>query len=191
MRRSRIELILAALLLVEPTSLLHAQSDKPGLANPPGVQPKQPGQASSRQVDESIKGRVVGEGNRPVPGASVIAFPVNLTNNQALITSLLRPATSDAEGKFELTGLSPGAYTMTANSPGYVLSESDSSPFHRPGETVTLTLVKGGVITGKVTNSSGEPLVGASVRTIKIRESETNRSARGAERMKSLPMRLR
>ena len=158
------------MLLIAPTSLLHAQSDKPGRANPPAVQRKQPGQASSRQVDESIKGRVVGEGNRPVPGASVLAFPVNLTNNQALITSLMRPGISDAEGKFELVGLSPGAYTMTANSPGYVLSESDSSPFHRPGETVTLTLVKGGVITGKVTNSSGEPLVGAAVRTIKIRE---------------------
>lgn len=159
------------MLLVAPTSLQHAQSHKPGPANQPAVQRKQPGQARSRESNESLKGRVVGEGNRPVAGASILAFPVNLAGNpQALIASLLRPVTSDADGKFELAGLPPGAYTMIANSPGYVLSESDSPAFHRPGETVTLTLVKGGVITGKVTNSSSDPLVGASVRAIKIRE---------------------
>ena len=171
MRRPGPAIILAAMLLLAPTSLQSAQSSKSGPTNQPAVQRKQPGQAKSRESNESIKGRVAGEGNRPVAGASILAFPVNLGSNpHALITSLLRPITSDADGKFEVAGLSPGAYTMIANSPGYVLSESDPPVFYRPGETVTLTLVKGGVITGKVTNSSNDPLVGASVRATKIRE---------------------
>jgi len=121
----------------------------------------------------SIKGTVIGEGGRPVADASIVAFPVNLSSNvQAMITSFFRPVNSDADGKFEMTGMQPGAYTLGANALGYVLSDTDSMPYHRPGETVTLTLVKGGVITGKVTNSSGDPVVGAVVRAIKIREAD-------------------
>jgi hypothetical protein len=100
-----------------------------------------------------------------------MVFPVNIAGNmQGAITSMLRPVTSDADGKFELTSLRPGAYSVSANSPGYVLSDQDSKAFYRPGDTATLTLIKGGVITGKVTNSSGDPVVGALVRAIKVRE---------------------
>ena len=112
----------------------------------------------------------MGEGNQPVAGAAILAFPVNIASNPQSMVSAFSPVSSDADGKFEVAGLRPGAYTIVANSPGYVLSESDSQPFYRPGETVTLTLVKGGVITGRVTNSSGDPVVGASVRAIKLRE---------------------
>jgi hypothetical protein len=101
-----------------------------------------------------------------------MVFPVNIAGNvQSAITSLLRPVSSDADGKFELTGLGPGAYSVSASSPGYVLSDQDSKAFYRPGETATLTLTKGGVITGKVTNSSGDPVIGALVRAVKTRES--------------------
>ncbi len=101
--------------------------------------------------------------------ASIMIFPVNVAGNmQSAITSVLRPVTSDADGSFELTSLRPGAYTISASSPGYV-SEQDSKVFYRPGDTATLTLVKGGVITGRVTNSSGDPVVGATVRAIQIR----------------------
>jgi Carboxypeptidase regulatory-like domain len=133
---------------------------------------QQPAAVPERQLSGgSIKGRVIGEGGRAVADASVLAFPVNIASNpQAMAASFFRPISSDADGKFELTGLQPGAYTITASVLGYVLSDSDSKPFHRPGETVTLSLVKGGVITGRVTNSSGDPVVGAVVRAIKIRE---------------------
>jgi len=98
-------------------------------------------------------------------------FPVNVAGNmQSAVTSVLRPVTSDADGSFELTSLQPGAYTISASSPGYVLSEQDSKTFYRPGDVATLNLIKGSVITGKVTNSSGEPVVGALIRAIKTRE---------------------
>ena len=117
-----------------------------------------------------IKGRVVSEG-RPVSDATIMIFPVNVAGNmQSAVTSVLRPVTSDADGSFELTSLQPGAYTISASSPGYVLSEQDSKTFYRPGDVATLNLIKGSVITGKVTNSSGEPVVGALIRAIKTRE---------------------
>jgi len=98
-------------------------------------------------------------------------FPVNLaTNLQGAMTSMFRPVTSDADGKFELSSVRPGAYSLSASSPGYVSSDPDPKVFYRPGDNATITLVKGGVITGRVTNSLGEPTIGALVRAIKIRE---------------------
>lgn len=153
------------------TSASQAQSNRRAVRDQRAVQPKTASKDKPEQVNAPIKGRVLGEGNRPVAGAAILAFPVNVASNpQAVMSSLFRPISSDADGKFEIDGLQPGAYTILANSPGFVLSDSDSQPFHLLGETVTLTLVKGGVITGRVTNSSGDPLVGASVRAVKIRE---------------------
>lgn len=134
-------------------------------------------QANSTDIESRsatrIRGKVVSDDGRTIPDASITIFPVNVAGNmQGAVTSLLRPVTSDAEGNFELTSLRPGAYTLSVSSPGYVSSEQDSKMFYRPGDSATLTLVKGGVITGKVTNSAGDPVVGATVRAIKIREAD-------------------
>jgi hypothetical protein len=171
MRRPGLAFLLASLLFAAALARPQAQSNRSLPRDQRGEQSKPAAKDKAQQASASIKGRVIGEGNRPVAGASILALPVNFTSNpQAMVTSLLRPIVSGADGKFELDGLLPGAYTVQANSPGYVSSDSDSQSFRRPGDTITLTLVKGGVITGRVTNSSGDPLVGASVRAIKIRE---------------------
>lgn len=161
-------LIITAVLGAPGAALTQAEKTSPGARR----DTQQPAVAPERRVSAgSIKGRVIGEGGRAVANASITAFPVNIVSNpQAMMTSFLRPVTSDAEGYFQLTGLQPGAYNIFASALGYVLSDTGSPTFYRPGDTVTLTLVKGGVITGKVTNSSGDPLVGAVIRAIKIRE---------------------
>jgi hypothetical protein len=171
MRRSGLAIILGILFLAAPTGAPLAQSTK-AAARDQAVERKPPTQIRSPKPNDSIKGRVVGEGNQPVAGTAILAFPVNIASNPQAVLSVFRRVLSDADGKFELAALQPGAYTILANSAGYVLSESDAQPFYRPGETVTLTLVKGGVITGRVTNTSGDSLVGASVRATKIRETD-------------------
>lgn len=154
------------------------QSEKPAAGDRREVQQPAAAQEKNPQAGGAIKGRVIGEGNRPVADASITALPANIGSNpQAMVTSFFRPVTSDADGKFELSGLQWGAYTVSASAPGYVLSDSDSKPYYRPGESVTLTLAKGGVITGRVTNVSGDPVVGAVVRAIKVREAD-NKPAR-------------
>jgi hypothetical protein len=51
--------------------------------------------------------------------------------------------------------------------------------YHRIGDSVTLTLVKGGVITGTVTTSTGDPVVGIGVSAMMIRDAD-NRSPKTA-----------
>lgn len=152
-----------------------AQNSKPAAADPRGGRTN-PTEKESR-TRSRIKGRVITEGGRPVQDATIMVFPVNVVGNmQTAVASLLRPISTDADGSFEITTLQPGAYTISANSPGFVLSEQDSKQFYRPGDDATLNLVKGGVITGKVTNSSGEAVVGALIRAVKTREPDQSPS---------------
>ncbi len=170
MRKLTSVLTISALLLLAAARGAQAQTQKKPPASDSQNAQRQTAGKESRSATR-IRGRVITEGGRPVSDASIMVFPVNIAGNmQGAVTSLLRPVTSDADGKFELTSLRPGAYSVWASSPGYVLSDQDSKAFYRPGDTATLTLVKGGVVTGKVTNSSGDPVVGALVRAIKVRE---------------------
>jgi hypothetical protein len=110
----------------------------------------------------SINGRVVGE-DGPVPFASVTVSPAGGRGRG----DTSRNVTADAEGNFKVDGLRPIAWRVTATSPGYVSDtpiNQDSQPsFHRIGESVTIRMIKGGVITGRVINASGEPQIGVRV----------------------------
>ena len=118
-----------------------------------------------------IKGRVVNESGQPLANAvvTIARFEAARSSYQSAIT--------DREGKFELTGLERVTYRLSARLPAYtpLLQEPDGEETtYRAGDTVTLVLVKGGVITGTVTNQAGEPVVGVWVHA---------RLTRGAERL--------
>jgi hypothetical protein len=84
-----------------------------------------------------------------------------------------RSTAADAEGRFRLTGLEAGLYQITGYSPAYVsqLPETDSAQsYYRVGDSVRVEMIKGGVITGTVVNSTGEPIVGIRVRAISVRD---------------------
>jgi hypothetical protein len=80
---------------------------------------------------------------------------------------------TDGDGSFEIRDLDALPYTVGASAPTYVAAprEPESGPtIHRIGDSITVNLVKGGVITGRVTSASGEPLVGAIVRAFLRRD---------------------
>lgn len=110
----------------------------------------------------TISGRVVNESGRPLPNARIVVRSLSLMGPQGT------DATSDREGKFELNGLQPLNYQISAYLQGYapLLRDLDDTqfPVYRVGDSVTLMLTKGGVITGTVTTQAGEPVVGVNVR---------------------------
>ena len=102
----------------------------------------------------SITGRIVNESGKPMPGARVI---ISGSSRQAV----RRTISTDEAGRFAADDLPRGSYAITAQSSGYVLvREPGDTVHHRPGDTVNLVLRKGGAITGTVTNSNGDPVVG-------------------------------
>lgn len=131
-----------------------AYAQEPGSNNPAG-----PG---------IISGRIVTRDGEPLPNARVSFFRLNGINSPQNIRV-------DGGGSFRSNPLEPGLYSVAANVPGYIQDSPPtitSRPFYRPGDNVTLTMIKGGVITGKVKNSTDEPLIAISVRAIRVRDQE-------------------
>src|SRR5689334_4252046 len=119
-------------------------------AQQPAPTPKKP----EEPVTGVIDGKVVTESGQPLPGATVLVRAANSGTG--------RSATSDVDGNFRVTGLEPALYTINANALIYTTplpSDPMTPNYYRIGETVRLELVRGGAITGTVTNSAGEPVV--------------------------------
>lgn len=127
--------------------------------------------ARQRGRAATITGRVVAsEGNLPIANARVAARAAGAGGD-----SPLRMATTDDEGNFQLTDLRPANYLIRVAAPGYIpepTAEAAPATFYRPGESVTLRMVKGGVITGRVLNASGDPMTLARVRAVRVRDAE-------------------
>lgn len=146
-------LIAASILVIASCGLLRAQV--------PSASPKKP----DEPVTGVISGKVVNESGQPLAGASLFIRPVNAPGNA-------RTATSDIEGNFRVSGLEPLLYTVTGNAPAYTTVPNDSGvpTYYRIGDTVNLELIRGGAITGTVTNSLGEPVVAVRVRATMVRD---------------------
>ena len=114
----------------------------------------------------ALSGRVLNENGQPLSHATIsITAPTALPQ--------LRITFTDDGGKFQVSGLDALVYTVWASVPSYVTTprEPDSMPtYYRIGDSVTISLLKGGVITGTVTSATGEPIVQTEVRAILIRD---------------------
>jgi hypothetical protein len=119
----------------------------------------------------SIAGRVVSaDGGRPLRRARVVATAPELRDRRA--------ASTDDRGRYQIAGLPPGRYTVTASKPGFLsLAFGQRRPL-QPGtpvaladdqalQTVDFALPRGSVVTGRVLDADGEPLVRAAVRALR------------------------
>lgn len=109
----------------------------------------------------SITGRVLVDG-QAVNNASIVVTRVGAPRPT-------RFSPTNDNGDFEAKGLEAGVYQLIVSAPGYVAS-ADQETYYRAGDFVTLTMQKGGVITGKVLNAADEPVIAVRVRAIRIRD---------------------
>ena len=116
----------------------------------------------------TISGKVVNETGQPMPGAATFIRQVNAFG-------VGRTTATDLDGNFQVGGLEPGLYTVAASAPAYTSLPSDPNApptYYRIGDSVRVELVRGGVITGTVTNALGEPVVAVRVRAVIIRDTK-------------------
>jgi Carboxypeptidase regulatory-like domain len=116
----------------------------------------------------SIQGEVVTENGRPLVGAVVLLRHLSDRGYRTTVT--------DQDGKFVATELAKGRYRIAVSASGYV-SFQESLNVKPSTSPVRITLFKGGVVTGRVTNSNGQPIVGARVRAIRVKEAESRQTA--------------
>jgi Carboxypeptidase regulatory-like domain len=128
--------------------------------------------APSSRRSGVITGRVIVDDGQPVAEAQIHAVPIGAKMNE------FQQTICDDEGVFKLTGLRSGAYIIQATLPGYVpLRSLAELQLHRPGDNVSINLVKGGVITGRVTDAFGESVAGVRVLPQLLRDVEGRRTS--------------
>ena len=120
----------------------------------------------------AITGRVVADDGEGV--ANVTVF-LNVVGARTVGT---RTMATDENGKFRFIDLDQNEYTITvADSGGYVRTPPSEAERQRPryyriGDDVTVTMTRGGVITGRVTNANGEPVIAVAVTAVRVRDGE-------------------
>src|SRR5882724_2919745 len=126
-----------------------------------GVPQGQDGQAtqSDKLRTASISGKVTLAGE-PVSGVRVTLVPNE--NDPAVARTR-----TDGDGRYSLDSLPSGYYSVKVRFPGYVavghgpnLSESITLQEGKKIDGLDFSLVKGGVVTGRITGPDGDPLTG-------------------------------
>ena len=126
---------------------------------------------SAEQTTESSRGNIIGtvlgDRGQPLAGANIVVRRMNVIGGAA------RQLTTNNDGNFEAKNLEPGLYSVFVSAPVYVLPPRDRdtpAPVYRPGDSVRFELIRGGVITGTVTNALNEPVVSIRVRALMVRD---------------------
>lgn len=139
----------------------------------------------------SVSGVVMTDGDSPQP----VRF-ASVVMSEGLL-SVPRTVVSDEEGRFTITGLPEGHYTVTTQKPAWVplasgvrtgqaigqggMSQGPGVPVTvKAGEAVrglTLRMAKGGVISGIVRLPGGRPAAGMSVQVLRTSRVDGKRSA--------------
>ncbi|HSE15494.1 MAG TPA: carboxypeptidase-like regulatory domain-containing protein [Pyrinomonadaceae bacterium] len=134
-----------------------------------------PGKASTA----SISGRVTIDG-KGAPGVTVAAA----TSSSPLDNRTVAKTTTDDDGKYQLTGLAAGQFTITPLAKAFVAGTSGA--YKPPGQSITVgegetitkidfALVRGGVITGRITDTDGRPVIGERVNVVAKNAPDTDR----------------
>ena len=133
---------------------------------------QEPAAQAKQTESKMITGRVVNESGQPLPGANVTASTFAGGPGQRTST--------DNEGYFKLQGIDAGLYRLFVSLAGYVphnylADPGNAGQAYRAGDSASITLIKGGVISGIITNGDGDPVVNLTVRAFRIRDAEGNK----------------
>jgi len=115
--------------------------------------------ANKKTATASISGTVTLKGK----GTTGIAISV-VSANRGNSRSAIYQVKTDQEGHYRISNVLAGSYEVSPNAPGFVVSmrSGNAAIIVAEGETiedVNFSLTKGAVITGRVTNSEGQPVV--------------------------------
>jgi len=131
-------------------------------------------QTTAPATTARIAGRVTIEGtNTPIASAMVMLFQVNAGRGGP--PGPPPQTTTDSDGRFVFDRLTPGAYRLSVQKTGFAPLNGPGVPTSSPIQVVAgqvvdnldLHLQKGAVISGKVLDSSGEPLSDARIMALR------------------------
>lgn len=131
--------------------------------------------AQAQRATGTISGQVVSTDGEPLPRAKIQLIAVG-DAKKALASR--REVSTDETGRFAADKLEAAPYIITASAPGYVLLPHEKvsgeagigAQYAHIGEALTIRMQRGGVITGRVLNTAGEPVVGITLEATRLRD---------------------
>lgn len=127
--------------------------------------------AQTQKEPGTITGRVQLDG-KPVPSITIIATP-SVSDPAKMVEQMFNSsgslkATTDSDGIYRLEGMPAGRYRVAPSAPALVRVDVNATDEITVAEGSTtegidFALSRGGVITGKITDSEGRPVIGERV----------------------------
>lgn len=120
----------------------------------------------------SISGRVTIDG-KPAPNITVMFLR---SESYQKLDRAETKTTTDREGQFQLTRIPAGTYRVAAFAPTYISEterQIDKIVILAEGEAlegINFELKRGGVITGRITDVNGKPLIQQKISLVKVGE---------------------
>lgn len=114
--------------------------------------------AVDKSVTSTISGKVI-VGGKGVSG--VVVGLVHVPERGRRFPTRFRAATNE-EGNYRITNVQPGTYEVVASAPAYNATDGAKTLIvgkNEVIENIDITLLRGGVITGKVTDPDGRPVI--------------------------------
>jgi len=146
--------LILAMLLVAQCLTHHAMSQTP---------------ASKNEANASVSGKVTINGK---PAAGVV---VGMHHARPERTSPIYRTTTNEDGIYRINNIASGNYQVAPVVPGMLVSDADNP--NGPNliisagdnvESIDFNLIRGGVITGKITDSDGRPLIEEGVTLVPV-----------------------
>jgi len=122
-------------------------------------------QSTTAQTSKAPRGTVSGRVTIKDKGAPGVAVGLRKSDPAMPNQSYLK-GTTDQDGFYRISDIPPGSYEVTPSAPAYILADASGgrgkSVIVGEGENVegiNFSLVRGGVVTGKVTDADGRPVI--------------------------------
>ena len=130
--------------------------------------------SATKEATASISGTVTTKG-KGLQGVNVVA---SAADSDYSLGAAYR-ATTDPDGKYRITNVAAGTYRLHLFAPTFVQDDEDMSRVLviADGENVAdinFNLVRGGVVTGKITSSDGQPAIAEAVYITPVSPNDEN-----------------
>ena len=135
--------------------------------------------AADAQQPGAITGKVITEGGKGIPQIQVLVYPAG-SGARRVVPRRAASVATDEDGRFQFADLPPYPYRIDVRETreyarlSIAGTERRGQRYFYIGDKVTITMVKGGAITGKVTTPEGDPMMRAQVSPIMVRDAEGN-----------------
>ncbi len=152
-------------------------------------------QGANRPRTASISGRVTIAG-KPAVNAAVTITETNMRPDGVVSPGGLdnripfsAKARTDGDGRYLITGLTEGCYVVSAVLKAFIVADVSAEPAlsrtvtldeGEAREKVDFALIRGGVITGKVTDDEGKPMIAKRVQLYTLNEQGQKSDYRGS-----------